>query len=54
MRNAQIKSDQLAAFGASSKLNAEWEFILSLIGGRPAQRLLTAHGDISCPATLHG
>jgi NTE family protein len=47
MRTHRIKSDQLAAFGASSKLNAEWEFIslLKEEGRRSANEFLTAHGD---------
>ena len=46
MRTHRIKSDQLAAFGASSKLNAEWEFITMLKneGRRSADEFLAAHG----------
>jgi NTE family protein len=47
MRTHRIKSDQLAAFRASSKLNAEWEFIslLKEEGRRSANEFLAAHGD---------
>jgi NTE family protein len=47
MRTHRIESDQLATFGASSKLNAEWQFISLLKdeGRRSADRFLAAHGD---------
>jgi NTE family protein len=47
MRTHRIKSDLLATFGASSKLNAEWDF-LSLLreeGRRAATEFLDAHAD---------
>ena len=46
MRTHRIMSDALAAFGASSKLNAEWEF-LSLLkeeGRKSAGAFLSSHG----------
>jgi NTE family protein len=46
MRMHRIMSDALADFGASSKLNAEWEF-LSLLkeeGRKSADAFLAAHG----------
>jgi NTE family protein len=47
MRMHRIMSDKLADFGASSKLNAEWDFIsmLKAEGRRTADEFLTAHGD---------
>jgi NTE family protein len=47
MRTHRIKNDGLAAFGASSKLNAEWKFIslLKEEGRRSADEFLLAHGD---------
>jgi NTE family protein len=47
MRAHRIKSDLLAEFGASSKLNAEWEFVsmLKTEGRRAASEFLDAHGD---------
>jgi NTE family protein len=47
MRTHRIKSDMLAQFGASSKLNAEFEFITMLRteGRRAASDFLDAHGD---------
>jgi NTE family protein len=47
MRMHTIKSDQLAEFGASSKLNAEWKFIALLKeqGRRCADKFLSGHGD---------
>ena len=47
MRTHRIKNDQLAAYGASSKLNAEWQFISLLKdeGRRSADEFLVAHGD---------
>lgn len=47
MRTHRIKSDMLIQFGASSKLNAEWEFLSKLRaeGQRSASEFLDAHGD---------
>ena len=47
MRVHRIMSDVLADFGASSKLNAEWEFVSLLKdeGRKCADAFLTAHGD---------
>jgi NTE family protein len=47
MRTHHIKSDQLAEFGASSKLNAEWRFVelLKEEGRRCADEFLSEHGD---------
>jgi len=47
MRTHRIKNDQLAAYGASSKLNAEWQFIslLKEEGRRSADDFLADHGD---------
>jgi NTE family protein len=47
MRTHSIKSDRLAEFGASSKLNAEWKFITLLKeeGRRCADEFLIEHGD---------
>ena len=47
MRTHLIKSDLLATFGASSKLNAEWDFIALLRdeGRRAASEFLDAHAD---------
>ena len=46
MRTHQIKSDMLAEFGASSKLNAEWAFVAKLRdeGRRAANEFLADHG----------
>jgi NTE family protein len=46
MRTHRIMSDTLADFGASSKLNAEWEFVSLLKdeGRKSAEAFLTAHG----------
>jgi NTE family protein len=46
MRTHRIMSDALADFGASSKLNAEWEFVslLKQEGRKSANAFLTAHG----------
>ena len=46
MRTHRIKSDMLAKFGASSKLNAEWEFVsmLRAEGRMAAEAFLVAHG----------
>jgi NTE family protein len=46
MLTHRIMTDKLAEYGASSKLNAEWEF-LSLLkeeGRRSADEFLTLHG----------
>jgi NTE family protein len=47
MRTHRIMTDKLAAFGASSKLNAEWEFVtmLKAEGRQSAEEFLAAHGD---------
>ncbi|MGO9698160.1 MAG: patatin-like phospholipase family protein [Xanthobacteraceae bacterium] len=47
MRTHRIMTDALAEFGASSKLNAEWEFIavLRAEGRRAASEFLEAHAD---------
>jgi NTE family protein len=47
MRAHRIKSEMLAKFGASSKLNAEWDFVSMLCteGRRAASEFLDAHGD---------
>jgi NTE family protein len=47
MRTHRIKSDLLTAFGASSKLNAEWDFIVLLRdeGRRAAGEFLDTHCD---------
>jgi NTE family protein len=46
MKTHRIKSDILAAFGASSKLNAEWAFVSTLRdeGRRAAGEFLDSHG----------
>src|SRR5690348_6375091 len=46
MKTHRIKSDMLATFGASSKLNAEWEFISKLHeeGRRAAEKFIETHG----------
>jgi NTE family protein len=46
MRTHRIMSDKLAEFGASSKLNAEWEFlaVLKEEGRKSAEAFLAAHG----------
>jgi NTE family protein len=47
MRVHRIMTEKLETFGASSKLNAEWEF-LSLLkeeGRRSADEFLRLHGD---------
>jgi NTE family protein len=46
MRTHRIMSDALADFGASSKLNAEWEFVslLKEEGRKSADAFLAAHG----------
>jgi NTE family protein len=47
MRTHRIMSDTLADFGASSKLNAEWEFVslLKEEGRKSADAFLAAHGE---------
>jgi NTE family protein len=47
MRTHRIMSDTLADFGASSKLNAEWEFVslLKQEGRKSADGFLAAHGE---------
>jgi NTE family protein len=47
MRTHRIMSDTLADFGASSKLNAEWEFVslLKEEGRKSANAFLTSHGE---------
>jgi NTE family protein len=46
MRTHRIMTDRLAEFGASSKLNAEWEFLemLKAEGRTSASDFLTRHG----------
>jgi NTE family protein len=47
MRTHVIKSDMLAQFGASSKMNAEWEFLKLLRdeGRRAAGEFIVANAD---------
>jgi NTE family protein len=47
MRTHRIKSDMLAQFGASSKLNAEWDFLMMLHteGRRAASEFLDTNAD---------
>src|SRR5882757_4480401 len=47
MRTHRIMTDTLADFGASSKLNAEWEFVslLKEEGRKSADAFLTVHGE---------
>jgi NTE family protein len=47
MRTHRIMSDTLADFGASSKLNAEWEFVslLKEEGRKSADAFVAAHGE---------
>jgi NTE family protein len=47
MRTHRIMTDRLAEFGASSKLNAEWEFLemLKAEGRKSADDFLTGHGE---------
>ena len=47
MRTHRIMTDMLAQFGASSKLNAEWEFVAMLRaeGRRAASQFLDANGN---------
>jgi NTE family protein len=54
MRTHRIMTDKLAEFGASSKLNAEWEFLamLKAEGRRSTEEFLAAHsGDIGTKST---
>ena len=46
MRTHRIMSDRLAEFGASSKLNAEWDFLALLKeeGRKSAEAFLVSHG----------
>jgi NTE family protein len=46
MRIHRIANDEMAEFGSSSKLNAEWEFLCLLrdLGRRSAKAFLDAHG----------
>jgi NTE family protein len=46
MKTHRIKSDMLTAFGASSKLNAEWDFVSTLRdeGRRAAGEFIDRHG----------
>jgi NTE family protein len=56
MRTHRIKSDLLATFGVSSKLNAEWDFISLLReeGRRAAGEFLDAHAnDLGERSTAH-
>jgi NTE family protein len=47
MRTHRIMTDALAKFGASSKFNAEWEFVAMLReeGRRAANEFLKTHAD---------
>jgi NTE family protein len=47
MRMHRIRTDILAQFGASSKLNAEWDFMVMLRteGRKAANEFLIASGD---------
>jgi NTE family protein len=54
MRTHRIWTDDLAAFGSSSKLNAEWEFVVMLkeLGRRSADGFLRVHaGDLGKRST---
>jgi len=54
MKTHRIKSDMLASFGASSKLNAEWAFVAKLRdeGRRAAGEFIDRHGaDLGVRAT---
>lgn len=56
MKAHRIKSDMLAAFGASSKLNGEWEFVAMLRdeGRRAASDFLDTHGaDLGVRSTAN-
>jgi NTE family protein len=55
MRTHRIMTDELAEFGASSKFNAEWDFLamLKAEGRRSAEAFLTAHAeDIGTRSTI--
>ena len=55
MRIHRVASDMITGLGASSKLNAEWEFLTMLRdeGRRSAEEFLTAHAaDIGVRSTL--
>jgi NTE family protein len=47
MRTHRIKTEMLAQLGASSKLNAEWDFVSMLCteGRRAAGEFLDTHAD---------
>ena len=47
MRTHRILTDMLAGLGASSKLNAEWEFVTMLKneGRKSTEEFLAAHSD---------
>ena len=47
MRTHRIMTDMLSKFGASSKFNAEWEFVamLQAEGRRAASEFLDANGN---------
>jgi NTE family protein len=47
MRTHRIMTEKLAELGASSKLNAEWEFIemLHAEGRNAADQFIAEHGD---------
>jgi len=54
MRTHRIATDVLAEFGASSKLNAEWDFVSMLRdeGRRAASEFLDTHaGDLGTRST---
>ena len=54
MRTHRIMNDRLAEFGASSKRNAEWEFLemLKVEGRKSADEFLTSHGtDLGCKSS---
>ena len=56
MRTHRMETAMLAQFGASSKLNAEWEFVsmLRAEGRRAADEFLNAHGsDLGVRSTAH-
>jgi NTE family protein len=55
MRTHRIMTDELAEFGASSKFNAEWDFLamLKAEGRRSAEAFLAAHAeDIGTRSTI--
>jgi NTE family protein len=56
MKAHWIKSDELATYGASSKLNAEWAFLSKLRdeGRRAASEFIDAHGaDLGVRSTAN-